>query len=76
MMTTSADSASGRITKGIIKEGQTVAVAKADGSIATRKVNQVFVYRGLKRMTVPQAECGDIVVVSGISDISIGGDNL
>ena len=62
----------GRITKGIIKEGQTVAVAKADGSIATRKVNQVFVYRGLKRMAVPQAECGDIVVVSGISDISIG----
>lgn len=47
----------GRITKGIIKEGQTVAVAKADGSIATRKVNQVFVYRGLKRMAVPQAEC-------------------
>ncbi len=62
----------GRITKGIIKEGQTVAVAKADGSIVQRKVNQVFVYRGLKRMAVQQAECGDIVVVSGIADISIG----
>lgn len=62
----------GRVTKGTIKEGQTVAVAKEDGSIVQRKINQVFVYRGLKRTAVEEAECGDIVVVSGISDISIG----
>ena len=62
----------GRITRGVIKEGQQVAVCKEDGSVVTRKVNQVFVYRGLKRMAVPEAKCGDIVVVSGISDISIG----
>ncbi|MBR5488654.1 MAG: translational GTPase TypA, partial [Firmicutes bacterium] len=37
-----------------------------------RKVNQIFVYRGLKRMAVEQAEAGDIVVISGIADISIG----
>ena len=37
-----------------------------------RKINQVFVYRGLKRVAVPEAQCGDIVVISGISDISIG----
>lgn len=35
----------GRVTRGIIKEGQTVAVCKADGSVAQRKINQVFVYR-------------------------------
>ncbi|MCQ2550682.1 MAG: translational GTPase TypA [Clostridia bacterium] len=62
----------GRITKGTIKEGQQVLVAKEDGSLAQRKVNQVFVYRGLKRMAVKEAYAGDIVVVSGISDISIG----
>ncbi|QIB69102.1 translational GTPase TypA [Aminipila butyrica] len=62
----------GRVTKGKIRTGQTVAVAKADGSIVSRKVNQAFVYRGLKRMPVDEAECGDIVVVSGIADISIG----
>lgn len=62
----------GRITRGTIKEGQTVAVAKEDGTIVQRKINQVFVYRGLKRTAVPEAQCGDIVVVSGISDISIG----
>ena len=62
----------GRITKGTIREGQTVTVAKEDGQLVQRKINQVFVYRGLKRTAVKEAECGDIVVVSGISDISIG----
>ncbi len=62
----------GRITKGVIKEGQTVAVASSDGNIKNRKINQIFTYVGLKRTAVPMAECGDIVVVSGISDISIG----
>ena len=62
----------GRVTKGVIKSGQTVAVAKDSGEIVQRKINQVFVYRGLKRVAVEEAECGDIVVVSGISDISIG----
>ena len=62
----------GRITKGVIKAGSTVAVAKGDGNIEQRKINQVFVYRGLKRVSVEQAEAGDIVVISGIADISIG----
>ena len=62
----------GRVTKGVIKAGSTVAVAKGDGKIENRKINQVFVYRGLQRSAVDQAEAGDIVVVSGISDISIG----
>ena len=62
----------GRITKGVIKAGSMVAVAKGDGQIEQKKINQVFVYRGLKRMAVDQAEAGDIVVISGIADISIG----
>lgn len=62
----------GRLTKGVIKAGSTVAVAKGDGQIEQKKINQVFVYRGLKRMAVDQAEAGDIVVISGIADISIG----
>ena len=62
----------GRITQGSLKEGQQVAVAKEDGSIVQKKINQVFIYRGLKRMAVEEAVAGDIVVVSGIADISIG----
>ena len=62
----------GRITRGSIRPAQTVAVTKEDGSVAQRKINQIFVYRGLKRTSVDEAVSGDIVVVSGIPDISIG----
>lgn len=62
----------GRITKGKIKSGQSVSVCKADGTVAQRKINQVFVYKGLKRTPVEEAESGDIVVLAGIADISIG----
>lgn len=62
----------GRVTRGTIKSAQQVAVFKDDGSLVQRKINQVFVYRGLKRTPVEEAKSGDIVVVSGISDISIG----
>ena len=62
----------GRITRGTIREGQTVAVCTEDGQPRQRKINQVFVYRGMKRVAVPEAEAGDIVVVSGISDVTIG----
>ena len=62
----------GRITRGTIKEAQMVAVTKEDGSVSRNKINQVFVYKGLSRVPVSEARSGDIVVVSGISDISIG----
>ncbi|MFA5528031.1 MAG: translational GTPase TypA [Peptostreptococcales bacterium] len=62
----------GRIYKGKMKEGQTVSVCRADGSITKEKISQIFVYVGLSRVAVKEAFSGDIVVVSGISDISIG----
>lgn len=62
----------GRITRGTLKEAQQVSITRAGGEVTKNKINQVFVYRGLQRMPVSEAECGDIVVVSGISDISIG----
>ena len=62
----------GRVYKGKIRSGQIVSICKADGSVATGKISQVFVYQGLKRTPVEEATSGDIVVVSGIDDISIG----
>lgn len=62
----------GRIYQGKIREGQMVSVFNRDGKIVKRKVSQVFIYTGLKRISVQEAYSGDIVVLSGISDISIG----
>ncbi|MSS19162.1 translational GTPase TypA [Pseudoramibacter porci] len=62
----------GRISSGTIHEGDQLEVAKRDGSFEKVKVNQVFVYKGLSRVPVKAAPAGDIAVVSGIADISIG----
>ena len=62
----------GRVTKGVIREASVVSVCREGGVVEQRKINQVFVYRGLKRVPVEEALAGDIVVVSGIPDISIG----
>ena len=62
----------GRIYAGVIKEGQSVSVCDAFGHVRQKSISQVFVYQGLKRVAVEQAQSGDIVVISGINDISIG----
>lgn len=62
----------GRITKGKIRSGQQVAISKRDGSAASGKIAKLFVYEGLNRVEKKEASSGDIVVISGISDLSIG----
>lgn len=62
----------GRIYAGTLKEGQSVVVCDAFGNTRTKSISQIFVYKGLKRVAVQQAQSGDMVVISGISDISIG----
>ncbi|WP_422397877.1 translational GTPase TypA [Spiroplasma endosymbiont of Atherix ibis] len=62
----------GRLFKGVLKEGQQVAISKNDGSVAKGKVSGLFIYEGLKRVAVKEARAGEIVVISGISDLTIG----
>lgn len=62
----------GRVFQGILKENQEVAYCKADGSIVKTKIGKIYVYKGLKRVSVKEVYSGDIAVVSGIPEISIG----
>lgn len=62
----------GKIYSGTIHAGEQIEVCKTDGSFKKEKINQVFVYRGLARVEVKEAKAGDIVVISGIPEISIG----
>lgn len=62
----------GRVYSGTIKEGTSITLCDSDGEKLQRKINQIFVYKGLSRVAVSEAQCGEIVVVSGIGDISIG----
>lgn len=62
----------GRIFQGVIEENQQVLVNNIHGELVRKKINQIFVYEGLNRVKVKKAYANDIVVVSGIDDITIG----
>jgi GTP-binding protein len=66
----------GRIRRGRIAPGQEVAILHgplAEGEIPVKaKVGQVLAFKGLERAPVESAEAGDIVLVTGIDDLTIG----
>ncbi|WP_020615605.1 translational GTPase TypA [Paenibacillus daejeonensis] len=62
----------GRVNRGIIKQGQVVAVINREGGIKQARIEKLFGFQGLKRIEIPEAGAGDIVAIAGIKDINIG----
>ena len=62
----------GRITRGAIAPGDTVAVLGGRGEARRVKVVQVLVYKGLDRVAVQSARAGDIVLLTGLEEVAIG----
>ena len=66
----------GRIRRGRMREGQEVAVLHgplAEGMVPRKaRLAQVFTFKGLERNAVEEAQAGDIVLVTGVEDLTIG----
>jgi GTP-binding protein len=62
----------GKIERGSIKKNQQAALIRKDGTVENVKITNIYVYNGLKREETNEAMLGDIIAVSGISDINIG----
>lgn len=62
----------GRVYSGTLKESTQYTVCDPDQKNKKSKINQVFVYKGLSKTVVQEAQCGEIVMIAGIPDISIG----
>jgi len=62
----------GRVTKGKVKNGETVTLVKNDGSIESFRISKLFVNEGIKKVEKDVAYFGDIVTIAGCSHISIG----
>jgi len=62
----------GKIERGSIKKNQQVALIRKDGTTESVKIANLYGYNGLKKEETNEAMIGDIVAVSGISDINIG----
>ena len=62
----------GRISKGCIKNGETVSLARNDGKVETFRISKLYVTEGIKRVEKDIAYFGDIVTIAGCANISIG----
>ena len=62
----------GRVYSGIIKNNEMISVSNNDGKKENAKIANLYNYQGLKRTAIKEAQAGDIVLISGISDIEIG----
>jgi len=62
----------GRLSSGGLKPGSPVARLDRDGELHLEKTAQVYIYEGLSRVEVDEATAGEIVAVTGLSDIGIG----
>ena len=62
----------GRVFQGTLKAQEPIVVCDDKGNVRNKQTSQIFVYKGLTRVSVEEAHSGDIVVVAGIADISIG----
>ena len=62
----------GRVEQGRAKLNMPVKVLRADGStVETGRLTKLMGYRGLDRVTVEEAEAGDIVAVAGLTDATV-----
>src|SRR6267143_1167816 len=63
----------GRIHRGRVRPLQDVVLLHGEGSEPLKvRVNQVLSFEGLERVQVEEAEAGDIVLINGIEEVSIG----
>lgn len=63
----------GRVERGTLKVGQTVTICGGGSDIQKNaRITKLYQFEGLKRVEAEEAELGDIIAVSGITDLNIG----
>ena len=61
----------GRVERGKIALNMPVSICKSD-KVLNARVAKLYLYDGLKRIEVEEAEAGDICALSGVAEINIG----
>lgn len=61
-----------RIYAGTIRNASQIIIKNIDGTIRTGKISKLFTFNGLEKKEVKEANAGDIIMIAGLPDISIG----
>ncbi len=62
----------GKVTRGVVKEGQTIALVQGDGTFKRSKVKELYVFEGMGKRKVTEVIAGDLCAVVGLDDFNIG----
>jgi GTP-binding protein len=62
----------GRLSRGVLKENQSIILAKSDGRLEKHRIKEAFIFEGIERMKVSEVQAGDLCAVTGIEGFEIG----
>lgn len=62
----------GRVERGSLKTGETVTICSEGAAPRNSKIVKLYQFEGLHRVEAQSASLGDIIAVSGITDLNIG----
>jgi len=62
----------GKVARGSIKEGQSIALMQAGGIIKRLKVRELYTFMGMGKKKATEVFAGDICAVVGLEDFNIG----
>jgi len=62
----------GKVSRGVLLEGQNIVLMQADGSIKKTKVRELYVFEGMGKKKVTEVVAGDLCAVVGIDGFNIG----
>jgi GTP-binding protein len=62
----------GRVFNGTLRLGDTVGIAKRDGSLQTTKITKLYSFEGLKRVDETAGGPGTLLAIAGVEGITIG----
>jgi GTP-binding protein TypA/BipA len=61
-----------RVHHGKVRRGQQVAWCRADGTVTTVKLAELYLTHALERVSAEEAGPGDLIAVAGIDEVTIG----
>jgi GTP-binding protein len=62
----------GKVARGSIKEGQSIALMQAEGVIKRLKVKELYTFMGMGKKKATEVMAGDICAVVGLEEFNIG----
>jgi GTP-binding protein len=62
----------GKVARGVIREGQPIALMQAGGVIKRSRVKELYTFMGMGKKKATEVEAGDICAVVGLEEFNIG----